>query len=59
LVETMNVVRSGVTSPRCTARPASISSEAITISTSPGTGVRPSTGGPVLAMAADFGNSST
>ncbi len=55
----MNVVLSGVTSPRCTARPASISSDAMTMSTSPGTGVRPSTGGPVFDVVADFGNSST
>ena len=42
--EAMKVVRSGVTSPRWTARPASISSEAITRSTSPGKGMRASTG---------------
>jgi hypothetical protein len=43
-LEASSVVRSGVTSPRCTARPASISSEAITTSTSPGTGISASTG---------------
>ena len=43
-VEAMKVVRSGVTSPRCSARPASISSEAITTSSSPGTGASASTG---------------
>ena len=38
------MVRSGVTKPRCMARPASISSEAMTTSTSPGTGISASTG---------------
>ena len=42
--EASSTVRSGVTSPRCTARPASISSAAITTSTSPGTGISDSTG---------------
>ena len=35
------MVRSGSTKPRKIARPASISSAAITISTSPGTGIAP------------------
>ncbi len=43
-VEAIKVVRSGVTRPRITARPASISSAAITMSTSPGEGIRANTG---------------
>jgi len=43
-VEATKVVRLAVTRPRCSARPASISSEAITMSTSPGTGLRAMTG---------------
>ena len=49
-VEAISVVRSGVTKPRITARPASISSAATRMSTSPGagasanTGVRPAAG---------------
>ena len=43
-VEATMVVRSGVTSPRCTARAASISSEAMTMSTSPGSGIKAMTG---------------
>ncbi len=42
--EAISVVRSGVTSPRWIARPASISSAAMTISTSPGAGIIASTG---------------
>jgi hypothetical protein len=61
-VEAISVVRSGVQNPRWIARPASISSEAITMSTSPGVGKRLSTGS-VLASAAASpsrgGNSST
>ena len=37
-------LRSGVTKPRCIARPASMNSEAITISTSPGKGISSRTG---------------
>jgi hypothetical protein len=44
LVEVRSVVRSGVTSPRWIARPASISSEATTMSTSPGIGINAITG---------------
>ncbi len=42
--DAISVVRSGETSPRWIARPASISSAAITTSTSPGTGIMASTG---------------
>ena len=50
LVEAISVVRSGVISPRWIARPASISSDAITISTSPGTGISASTGSCAASM---------
>ncbi|MNL37560.1 hypothetical protein D3C87_1597130 [compost metagenome] len=40
----ITVVRSGVTKPRCTARPASMSSAAISTSTSPGTAICAITG---------------
>ena len=43
-VEAISVVRSGVTSPRWIARPASIHSAAITISTSPGAAMAENTG---------------
>ena len=43
-VEASSVVRSGVTRPRWIARPPSISSEASTTSTSPGSGISASTG---------------
>ena len=43
-VEAIKVVRSGVTSWRCKARPASMSSEAITRSTAPGKGLSAITG---------------
>ena len=43
-VEAISVVRSGETSPRMMARPASIISAATTTSTSPGTGISDSTG---------------
>jgi hypothetical protein len=43
-VEATKVVRSAVTRPRCSARPASMSSEAITTSTSPGMGLSAITG---------------
>jgi hypothetical protein len=45
-VDEIRVVRSGVTKPRWIARPASISSAASTISTSPGAGMSDSTGVP-------------
>ena len=45
----------GVTRPRCTARPASISSEASTTSTSPGSGISASTGRPPSASACACG----
>ena len=49
-VEAISVVRSGVTSPRSTDRPASINSAAITTSTSPGVGINANTGcAPALA----------
>ncbi len=54
----MRVVRSGVTRPRCTARPASINSEAMTMSTSPGTAICASTGCAPRASAWRFANSS-
>ena len=54
-VEAISSVRSGVTKPRSTARAASISSEASTTSTSPGTGIRASTGSRPAACAASFG----
>ncbi len=38
-LDATSVVRSGVTNPRTTARPASINSAAMTTSTSPGTGI--------------------
>ncbi len=56
-VEATSVVRSGVTMPRWMARPASISSEQTTTSTSPGTGMRASTGSRPFAAAS--GNIST
>ena len=43
-VEAINVVRSGVTSPRIIERPASINSAASTTSTSPGAGINANTG---------------
>ena len=52
-VEAINVVRSGVTSPRRMERPASINSAARTMSTSPGAGIserigaRPAFGGSI------------
>ena len=58
-VEAISSVLSGVTKPRSTARAASISSEASTTSTSPGTGISASTGSRPAACAASFGNSST
>ena len=48
----------GVTRPRCSARPASISSEASSTSTSPGVGISASTGAAPSASAAARGNSS-
>jgi hypothetical protein len=56
-VEAMSKVLSGVTKPRSTARAASISSEASTTSTSPGIGIRASTGSRPSACA--LGNNST
>ena len=58
-VDAMSVVRSLVTRPRCTARPASISSDASTTSTSPGNGISASTGRPPSASACAVGYSST
>ena len=43
-VEAIKVVRSGVTSPRWMARPASMNSAPMTTSTSPGTAISDSTG---------------
>ncbi len=57
-LEAISVVRSRVTKPRCTARPASISSDASTTSTSPGMGMSASTGARAGASAAPR-NSST
>ena len=56
-LEAIIVVRSGVTRPRCTARAASISSEATTTSTSPGTGIIARTGSRLSV--ADSGKIST
>src|SRR5262249_29618507 len=56
-VEAISKVFSGETKPRSTARAASISSEASTTSTSPGTGISASTGSRPSACA--LGNSST
>ena len=58
-VDAISVVRSAVTRPRWTARAASISSEARTMSTSPGIGINASTGSAPAAPAAAAGNSST
>ena len=51
-VEVMSVVRSGVTKPRMMARPASIISAVIMMSTSPAAGIRAKIGwrGPVAAI---------
>ena len=58
-VDAISVVRSGVTRPRWTERAASISSEARTMSTSPGIGISASTGSAAAASASARGNSST
>ena len=58
-VEAIRVVLSLVTKPRCTARPASISSEANTMSTSPGKGIKANTGSKLGAPGTALGNSST
>jgi len=54
-VDATRVVRSGVTRPRWTARPASISSDASTTSTSPGSGISASTGRAPSRSAAALG----
>ena len=57
-VENTKVLRSGETRPRWIARPASISSEAITKSTSPGAGISASTGSCPAALISAVGKNS-
>ncbi len=54
-VDAISNVLSGVTKPRSTARAPSISSDASTTSTSPGTGIKASTGSRPAACAATLG----